>query len=164
MKKTKILAGLLIAHVLNSCSLLPDTLPDETQSGKNTFGCLINGKVFTTTEMSGNFYGNNFTLRTIKDGSGVQFYIENLTQDVLGTYAITKVRNLLYTDGKCTRGEVNPPIKAFVTITKYERGEDKANNLRWLIISGTFEGILLPEGRYTDTIKITQGRFDVKFQ
>jgi hypothetical protein len=42
-------ACLLIAHALNSCSLFPEpepTLPPATQTGANTFGCLINGKVF----------------------------------------------------------------------------------------------------------------------
>ena len=55
------------------------------------------------------------------------------------------------------------PITAEEFDAKFERGEDKTNNLKWLIISGTFDGIILNDNNPLDTVKITQGRFDVKF-
>jgi hypothetical protein len=81
--------------------------------------------------------------------------------DGLGKYLLDKPKSLWH---RAFHDRKLAPLNASVMITKFERGEDKANNLRWLIVSGTFEGILLPEGRYKDTTYITQGRFDVKFQ
>ncbi len=165
MKYLKILSGLLIAYTLNSCGILPDALPDETQSGKNTFGCLINGKVFSTDDMTGDFYKTGFNIDTFKDdGSGIGIGIDTLKVGGLGTYRIIKKNMFNYSDGKCGRGAVTPPINATITITKFEWGEDKPNNLRWLIVSGRFEGILPPDTECKDTVKITQGRFDMKLQ
>ncbi len=165
MKHLKILGGLLIAYALNSCGILPDALPDETQSGKNTFGCLINGKVFSTDDMTGDFYKTGFYFKALKDGgSGIGMSIDTLNIDGLGTYKLIRKGSLNYTDGRCWRGTVTPPINATITITKFERGEDKANNLRWLIVSGRFEGVLPPDSRCNDTTKVTQGRFDMKLQ
>jgi hypothetical protein len=81
------LGGFLVFGLLNSCGILPDALPDETQNGKNTFGCLINGKVFTTDEMTGDLSKGGLYVTAFKsNGSGISFYLKNLTKDGLGIY------------------------------------------------------------------------------
>ena len=173
MKYLKILGGLLIAYTLNSCSLFsepePTELPPATQTGANTFGCLINGKVFQprsgglyeglTTDFDGSLGLAALYVKDkqVENGMGISTPLLN----GVGKYLLEKPKSLWH---RAFHDRNLAPLNASVTITKFERGEDKVNNLRWLIISGTFEGILPPEGRYTDTIRITQGRFDVKFQ
>ncbi len=166
-----LLLGLLLAYALNSCSLFPEpdpTLPPITQNGAETFGCLVNGKVFVAkgggkyNGLTKDFYGglNIFGLY-VKSGeveSSLGFSTPFISD--IGKYVLKEPKSIWY---RAFHDRNLAPLNASVTITKFERGEDKVNNLRWLIISGTFEGILLPEGRYTDTVKITQGRFDIKF-
>jgi hypothetical protein len=84
----------------------------------------------------------------------------------IGYYKYTAPRSLFYAneENKCSVGFNEIPIRGGIKITKFERGEDIANNLKWLIISGTFEGVLAPNASCKDTTYITQGRFDVKFQ
>ncbi len=172
MKHLKILGGLLIAYTLNSCSLFseaePTELPPATQTGANTFGCLVNGKLFVP-KSGGNYegitknYDGGLGLaalyvkdKQVENGIGISTPLLN----GVGKYLLEKPKSLWH---NAFHDRNLAPLNASVTITKFERGEDKANNLRWLIISGTFEGVLLPESKYKDTIRITEGRFDVKF-
>jgi hypothetical protein len=164
-----VLGGLLIAYALNSCSLFgePDpTLPPETQTGANTFGCLVNNKIVSAK-------GSDITL--VYDGRVALFvdqgkdksYTMGIVTPILngvGDYIFDNTHGIWYTGaGWNWYGKGNKPVRSKLVITKFERGEDKANNLRWLIVAGTFEGVLLPEKNAKDTLYITEGRFDVKF-
>jgi hypothetical protein len=169
MKNLKILGGLLIVHALNSCGILPEVLPDETQSGKNTFGCKVNGKIFTPADQGlnkggiGKDYDGNLTISASNgDGRNVVVSIANIS--TIDIYNLVSKGGLGYDKvGGCSYG--GTPISGKVEITKFERGEDKANNLRWLIVSGRFEGVIVSDIKTCkDTIRITDGRFDVKFQ
>ena len=169
------LGGLLLGLGLTSCSLFgdtsPDTLPPETQNGAETFGCLVNGKVFVPKGGGGEpaivkVYDGRFAIVANRAANGdltsqAGFIIEKV--DKVGEYFFTKAGNVFYTGNSCSYGVTKNSISGKVIVTKYERGEDKANNLKWLIISGTFEGILPPERNCKDTLNITQGRFDVRF-
>ena len=177
MKHLKILGSLLIAYALNSCSLTsdasPDTLPPETQNGAETFGCLVNGKVFVPKGNSQHsaivkIYDGRLVIAATRVGNysnGIkdQMAIKTTLITGIGTYPCEEEGTLFYTGETCTYGVGEKPINAKINVTKFERGEDKINNLKWLTISGTFEGIILPGKKCSDTIKITQGRFDVKF-
>ena len=170
MKHLKILSGLLIAYALNSCSLFsepePTELPPETQTGANTFGCLINGKVFTVSY--GNLWKDYAGVLGMggenKDDLSINLGMDNVA--AIGTYYYTRKANLSYSKLRgCSYGYDDIPISGKVEITKFERGEDKANNLKWLVVSGKFEGVITSRNSdCKDTIRITQGRFDVKFQ
>ena len=177
MKHLKILGGLLIAYTLNSCSIFseaePTELPPATQTGANTFGCLINGKVFQARgdskyeaiDKDFNYGSVNLSAVYVKNGkietaTGLSTPILNGT----GSYIIEHRTGLWYgVDNLNLYGKKNKPLQSKLVVTKFERGEDKVNNLRWLIVSGTFEGIILNDNNPLDTIKITEGRFDVKF-
>jgi hypothetical protein len=165
MKKSKILLGLLIAYALNSCSLFGDSnpsLPAETQTGAETFGCLINGKVFEAKEVRKNYDGNLLVGGTNKDDFDVVFGMDRV--DKIGTYYYTRSNLGCFPFNGCFYGVQGIPLSGKVEITKFERGEDKANNIKWLIVSGRFEGAITASSpTCKDTLRITQGRFDVKF-
>ena len=86
-----------------------DALPPATQTGANTFGCLVNGKawvpqkggLFTDKPVEGGYEGNAFGLKycvwiqtTDKDGSGIDIYLREvdspkeykLNQNIVGIY------------------------------------------------------------------------------
>jgi hypothetical protein len=158
-----------------------DTLPPATQTGANTFGCLIDGVAFINTEQyiynqwnckNGNeiikknnplviysgrckFNGNNY--------SNPEIYIY--------LYDIIKVGNFIMAD-KSVGGLYNyidVSILANQTVTQETYTTSHLNNFNFAItkfsggvISGTFSGKLY--SRYSNnTISITDGRFDLPY-
>ncbi len=167
-----------------SCTLVdalkpvPTALPPETQTGANTFGCLVDGKLLVPYsddsnveplikdlaspqgglfQLLGKYYKNN------KRHLSCDFVLKNLTQE--GIY-ILKLKypnpNLEKTDGAIASINdeyfymLNPKSTFTVEVTKF----DQKN----YIVSGRFYGTLYHEKDSTRKVEITQGRFDVKFQ
>lgn len=174
------LGGLLVCS-LGACSLLnpvPTTLPPETQEGKNTFGCLVDGKLLvpysdnTTYDplskklqspygglfrVGGNYYKDK---RSLLSCSFILKYIQKT-----GIYYLKPKRNnpnFEITDAAiCSVGEdyyymLNYKSNFTVEITKF----DQKN----YIVAGRFYGTLYHEKDSTRKVEITQGRFDVKFE
>ena len=150
-------------------------LPPATQTGANTFGCLVNGQPYTPSGNNGTsnyavlydsgFQGGNLQVRTYRYiGSG-----ENTKQTIviggdsinhIGAYQLTAIgaqqayfldRNLA---SPCDRFAEGSGIytKGALIITRLD--------LQAGIISGTFAFTLFQPG--CDTVKVTQGRFDKK--
>ncbi len=179
LKPYKVLAMAMLLPLwglggFSSCSLFlePDpTLPPITQNGANTFGCLVNGKVFAPRGSSKyptltKDYAGSLTLigmyvksGEVESSAGIATPIINQT----GEYVFENEYGVWYSGAEGNYGGKQKPVKSKLIITKFERGEDKINNLKWLIVSGTFEATLVSDKNSSDTIKITQGRFDVKF-
>ena len=158
-----------------------DQLPPETQTGANTFGCLVNGEVFKPggLQLSGGslscvyqlIYRNTtdgyvFGISGGKRGSNseikdVGFRLDS-TQVIEGkTYNLGKqIKGDGYgqysyygTIGSGTIYQTNDIFKGSVTFKKF----DLANQ----IASGTFWfNAVNPNG---DTVKIRDGRFDVRY-
>jgi hypothetical protein len=149
-----------------------EQLPAITQTGANTFGCLINGKVYTPKgfeQNKPNFnmivdLGNNGNLdiRTFRKDLGLDtrltfsaFGISSTGTYTTGTSMIfpSYVRDL--NSGSCYFTSSNNNYKSgVIIITKY----DNINK----IFSGQFEFDLYDPSIGCDTIKIRQGRFDKK--
>ncbi|RQO79471.1 hypothetical protein DBR40_03720 [Pedobacter sp. KBW01] len=150
---------LLLVLTLTSCkkhsSITKDEeLPAETQVGANTFGCLIDGKVYTP------------------DGViGLPALTASIQSDILSLYSRRKstnegvglpVRNMVATGEYPITSETTysgfdaayPAIEGKIIITKY----DKVKN----IISGRFyfTGKNASTGKL---ISVTNGRFDINF-
>jgi hypothetical protein len=157
-----------------------DQLPPSTQTGANTFGCLINGQAFTPGGsslsgpdlagiyqylISGTPNGYTFAI----DGSnksnpcnitGVGFGFDSVSIST-GTYPLRFRKNGQGGGGyrllQCNAADVllytNDSIGGQLTITRF----DLSNQ----IASGTFWFDVLDNNG--DTIKITDGRFDVHF-
>jgi hypothetical protein len=145
-----------------------DTLPPITQTGANTFGCLINGKVYTPKGFDQNhpnfdmivdpgYYGN-LEITTFSESNGLTSKL------IINCFGITGINNFylpkdsIYPFFQTNNCSYNDPLykfrSGFFKITKY----DLINN----VISGEFEFKLYDPTISCDTIRITQGRFDKK--
>lgn len=151
-------------------------LPSATQEGKNTLGFLLNGKPWTPTGLSGT---GNLSIdydEGINNGIlGIVSYrtisSSDKTQFILGIIDSLNFKTAPFTlwIKKKSIGALSYSTKYYCDITHtdtsiYETGRitidklDKTNR----IIAGTFEGVLYKQ-TCGDTIRITQGRFDMKF-
>ncbi len=150
-------------------------LPPATQTGANTFGCLVNGQPYLPSGYNGttnyavlydpSFRGGSMDLRTYRytgtDANTQQSIIiggDSINQT--GTYNLTSTgpRGVVFLDrnkpAPCSRfaGGSIVYTKGSLTITRLDRQAG--------ILSGTFSFTLAQPG--CDTVKVTQGRFDKK--
>lgn len=160
------------------------TLPPATESGANTFGFLLDGRVWRnygwlpyTKSESDNLKASysphnssrNFSLATGQIGrdSYESFYLTLDSLRSIGTYrastrrvgtAVRAERGFIFNneDTKSVYSYVPSGSTATTTITKLDTVQH--------IIAGTFFGTLRSLGDTTKTISITAGRFDVKYQ
>ncbi|MBS1497296.1 MAG: hypothetical protein JSU03_02985 [Bacteroidetes bacterium] len=156
-----------------------EALPPETQTGANTFGCLINGKVFLPQGqlLSGPFLKCAYQYLNNTYSKGYFFQLsasdESNSSDVFGVGIFTD--SLALTQGlfplidnqkgnaygtyfrfnypSSTTTYTKNNLPGILTITKF----DEINQ----IVSGTFWfSVIKSPG---DTIKVTDGRFDMQF-
>lgn len=148
-------------------------LPPITQTGANTFGCLVNGKVFIPKGYSGrgtpncrgiyDFFNGRPYFKVIAeryeensfDGE-IYFSIDSCNS--IGNYKIKGNKNRFVFGGKFFN---NCGISGFDTST-YQSGDLIISKLDLVngIISGTFHCKIKPNG--CDTLFFTGGRFDFK--
>lgn len=142
-------------------------LPPATQIGANTFGCLVNGVVFKPTtrndlslDLDLGFKNgilniaaySNSTLMTVDIIDSLKF----LKAPFLREFYPKQIAGIVYNDGFCERRPTDSVnyTKGFVSVSRL----DYTNR----VVSGFFEGILYNR-TCGDTIKISNGRFDLKF-
>lgn len=187
MKTLKILGFVLGAAILCSGNCKkPGTeeeqLPPITQNGANTFGCLINGKVWLPKGWDGRFPNSRITIDpTYADGDltvrvyridgGINLSM-SLTSDSIkntGTYQIGTLTRAFfviiksdiasgswYCNANNGWGGGNPNnISGYIKITRY----DLVNRIFSGEFEITFNNIDCGLG---DPVRITQGRFDYK--
>ncbi len=188
MKKI-LTAFLLISLIAISCkktkteSESADQLPPITQTGANTFGCLINGNVWLPKGYDGRFVNSRITIdpsyadgdltvRVYRIDGNIRHSI-TLTSDSIksiGTYLIKSSSRSSFillksaSDGSTSYcnvsaqnyNTINPfNISGFIKITKY----DLVNR----IFSGEFEvSFNNTDCGFGDPVRITQGRFDYR--
>lgn len=132
-------------------------LPKETQTGTNTFGCLIDGKVFVpkgSFPYSGLTASIQFDILNLRansssTGEGIGFGVRDL--NTTGEYLANDNNNNF---GYGKQGNNYDATDGKITITKY----DKINN----IISGCFN-FNAKDLKTGKTVSITEGRFDLKY-
>lgn len=135
-------------------------LPDITTSGKRTFGCRINGKVwipkpgYFTVEYFNRYL--NVSADKNKTGEILSFGIGNIPPDTgyfeFPSNSLTKSR-MWYSPSDTIWGdeyEANPMIRGYVHILRFD--------LEKGIIAGTFASEAYNSAG--DTVHITDGRFD----
>jgi hypothetical protein len=182
MKQVKLLLFIIVCtNIFDACKKDKNTtnpadqLPPATQTGANTFGCLVNGKVYVPKGYNGNgspnpskIYDIGLNGRPYFDYKGYQIinseykgfiFIGFANLEHLGNYTITNDFNFSvgWTDviGFC--GTV-----AFdTTIKKWGSGIITRLDISNHIISGTFNCKF--KTLQCDTVFITDGRFDIKF-
>ncbi|MEO6683157.1 MAG: hypothetical protein ABIN48_10070 [Ginsengibacter sp.] len=148
-----------------------EKLPPITQTGANTFGCLINGKAWTPKgfQFKPNFFiivdptfqNGNFDLRVYQYSNQKFERINIFSNDIrsIGNYSITP-NGFVFVDFRNDFSSCNylHSIENFsfgyLKITKYD--------LQNGIVSGEFDCTMYDSAINCDTIKITNGRFDYK--
>jgi len=154
-------------------------LPPITQEGKNTFGCKIDGKVWVPYYSCIGFSANPCgelavnVFRTNKDSSfPVSFSIkagQKARDNSFNSFTIETPTNkgIFGTGNKFDSLEIHflRPVVQFYENYNYYQKQEKFEITRLdfnnKIISGVFEFTLYKS--MTDSIKITEGRFDLKF-
>ena len=150
-------------------------LPPATQTGANTFGCLVDGKPYTPKGSTGtsNFNvmydpvlnGGDLIIAADRIEGSRQWYITILAAPV------TTIGKLSFSrpNGACKALYADTPAPSACNLiysdrdVSYRSGQLEITRFdtRARIVSGTFNFKLLQAG--CDTLRITQGRFDAKF-
>lgn len=169
-----LLAALLGLSQCKKADLTPEEqLPPTTQTGANTFGCLVNGQPWTPKGYNGTsnysvsydagLNGGVFDLQTYRYPDASK-YFQNIYLDVLsdcqvGTYSFdsSKRTGVVFQDGKTNCYWSNTD-----NATTYRRGSLTITrlDLQAGIIWGTFAFTLYKSG--CDSVRVTNGRFDKK--
>jgi hypothetical protein len=164
---------LLLLFYLNlaGCSGCKDSLsdinqlPPITQDGANTFGAIVNGKVWVPAGFNGTpnlqyNYDPGYAFGTLNVGAYRRTdTIENDVTDLgfaLHSFALKPNSNIAFDYDRypCVYAAEDSSTKSSgsITISKLDTAAR--------IVSGTFSGVLIKAG--CDTITITEGRFDIK--
>ena len=144
-------------------------LPPATQTGANTFGCLVNGQLWTPKGFDGTSnYSINYDASYRKGIINISAYIygsgDNTRQDVIifsdslksvGTYSLSlpNHQEALFHDSKVQGSFYQNEMhyrRGTLTITRLDKQAG--------IIAGTFAFTLYKPG--CDSVRVTQGRFD----
>ncbi|OBX26570.1 hypothetical protein LX77_00850 [Gelidibacter algens] len=145
-----------------------DQLPPMTQTGENTFGCLVNGKLFVVTNNTKQvavYQGGGLSIGGEKDLNGFFSEVSMFISETSIGEMIIENENYILNNNSLMKGQyyndeencfyfTNQSHTGFLKITKL----DKIN----FIVSGSFEFQSVSED-CTDSIKITDGRFDLKY-
>ncbi|PQV51603.1 hypothetical protein CLV33_101529 [Jejuia pallidilutea] len=128
-----------------------DQLPPPTQTGENTFGCLVNGEPLSTTN------SNNMT--AIYQGGFIQlggiYMLVSEPIEINREYSLLGDARFIEDDdgpAKCYYDFENT-YEGFIIFSKV----DRTNH----IISGTFEFSTTKEN--CETLIVTNGRFDMRY-
>jgi hypothetical protein len=141
-----------------------EKLPPITQEGKNTFGCLVNGKAFVplsfdsravyqlgTLQISGTRFEPYLQLGIIVNEKNygllntTSYHLNGFPDSFIGAYSENSAQSCTYEYQNCFTGKI--------TLSKLDR-------IRY-IISGTFDFVTVAKD--CDTLKITDGRFDIRY-
>ncbi|MBR9860718.1 hypothetical protein GYB22_08200 [bacterium] len=155
-------------------------LPKATQQGLNTFGCLVDGEVyvpsagFGVNRLSANYYPDTFI---VPEKLRQSFSIHSINQMPEINTNISIVHNSIHGNGEyILRGNDSSLMEGYGTArliigSKYyytTRSEKNILEITKLdaknrIISAVFQFDVVAEKDIQDTVKITDGRFDIKF-
>ena len=194
MKTKTLIKTTLILLLLLGCSKDDDTneftptLPEATQTGKNTFGCYIDGVLLTPRNGSGangfpdtgmsfsalgeapNYVYNEINIRDFKSGTGAQLdiHIIDLHANGEGTYTINESN---CEDNVDANNNINIRCRLLDQQTQTYKWYCSIEDGGTLIItrydyengivSGTFNCTVRNNDNPQDLIEITQGRFDI---
>lgn len=187
----KNLITLLLLTILTGCSNdsnnNPESkLPPITQTGANTFGCLIDGKLFIPRDGTGtyggsdpglNFLGgypegayNEIDIRDYKSEKTTRMliHIHNLRQIGVANYIINESNGMSNIDGFNHTYLHCKVYRESTDSYQYYRSYENSGTINITrydftngIVSGTFEGLLKNSTDPNDIIEVKNGRFDI---
>ena len=169
------LASLVQCHKSDPDPTPASQLPAATQTGANTFGCLVNGEAFTPKGNNGtsnlvllyspNPNGASINILTYRIDGNRRQYINLFCGPV--TQAGVFSLNIPVIDGDASYADTARPLSCSdytgSSAPLYRKGKLTLSRIDPSagIAAGTFEFTTTQPG--CDTIKVTQGRFDLKF-
>ena len=130
-----------------------EVLPAETQTGKQTFGCLVNGEVwlpktsYVSSPLTASIQFNILSIGVRRDNENIVFGIRNLSDK--GVYPFKGDNSVQY----AVSGNRFVSYEGEINIKKY----DKQLN----IISGTF--YFIAKNELGDIVEVKDGRFDLNY-
>ena len=153
-----------------------ETLPEITTTGENTFGCLVNGEVwrpkggphfgldaqlsFSYHEPSGGLFISASRRLGQNDSSYDTYQRIGINATFKGVSHRDSIRQCMFADiNRCSSGNGNPMIldSLYTNVIDVIFLDTDRN-----IISGTFDFLFIKES-CQDTIRVTDGRFDIKY-
>jgi len=170
--------GFLLLNAASCTKDHGDTLPPETQDGKNTFGCLVNGEVwlnggyapFPNPNLYATIYTNRFVIGATKSNNNTH---QIIFMDIKSPISIGKfnfnstlqntgfhdLKNDCYyrVDTVLSSGVVE--IIKVDTINKIVSGIFNYKAVKYSFVSMG----LVSKGSCDSIVNITDGRFDIKF-
>jgi hypothetical protein len=156
-----------------------DQLPPETQTGANTFGCLVNGQIFKPggAQLSGGSLQCNYQLVNGAYHFTLIGRFQNNSNGTGGSIGLyTDSLSVHQGDKLSLKAKIkgNPSADYFKAINSYQYELFNTDDLSYLgelwikkldsvnqIVSGTFWFNAVNSNG--DTVKITEGRFDVHY-
>jgi hypothetical protein len=151
-----------------------DGFPSITMSGENTFGCRVNGEDWTPKKNPNNTgvlasdspidarYGQVTGILAIK---AIHYYSstdrETIKVTIFSpeegeTYILDAIGSSPLIGFDCNEYQIDTSATAIVTINKFDE-TDK-------IVSGTFEYTAIGQNGCSNTVEITDGRFDLVYR
>jgi hypothetical protein len=140
-----------------------EKLPPITQEGKNTFGCLVNGKaliVTNTSQMAAVYQAGGLSVSGGNDVNGEFWAVELFVNEAISknsTYNLyndTNHKGQLYDEKSLCFYFTNSEHQGTITITHFDSSA--------FIISGLFQFEAISD-QCLGIIKITEGRFDMQY-
>ncbi|MEZ4827241.1 MAG: DUF6252 family protein [Bacteroidia bacterium] len=166
----KVMYFFLPILLFTGCDVLPVTpsLPPETQEGAGTFGALVDGVVWRP-----NNGGQFFPLALAASYGSGSLIVEAANRPIDASIRFA-LYDTIYAEGTYFLAKSKTPL-FYVAYEKdnihYFPNADnygtlvvtKLDTLNLGFVSGTFEFEAISEIDSTDTVRITDGRFDVRF-
>lgn len=182
MKRLLYFLGLLVIAsckktFLFECKPVVLNLPAITSEGKGTFGCLINNRIWVPNQYKDRIYCEYYPWKNGGDYYGtlcLKSSKRHFLNDRSGGLNMT-LRNRVFTIGKAPLYYKNSTkdLLVFLSDTNYYYDNLKPNpdnfiNISRLdtvnrIVAGTFQCTLINLFGSGDTVRITEGRFDLRF-
>lgn len=178
MKHLLLISAIFVFAACKKANNNVDALPPITQTGAGTFGCLINGKVYTPKGFEQNRPNFDMVVDPYYNDGSIDIRVFNKEGDIteglnFGSDSVSEAG--LYTIGSrsdFSHSIYSRDISDFICETPYTFGSnsDKTGFIKIArydlvnrIFSGEFEfHFVNPDCGLGDTIHITQGRFDKK--
>lgn len=175
MKPVLFLAILILTTCCSSCELLfpksePKTelekLPPITQEGKNTFGCLVNGKAFVvdnSSQLTAIYQRRTLIISGEIDRNGMDKGISIIVYDEALHVSSYNLTDTIKTNSTYSDFSNYPDSYCQYESRNILDGKliiDHFDTVRF-IISGRFNYIITASN--CDTIRITEGRFDMQY-
>lgn len=165
----KFLFVLPLVSILMAASCKKDDLPKATQTGANTMSASVNGKAWQIKACTSCIGGGTALSVNYDDRDFFGISGQNRDQNIVITIVIKSLKSTgvyelatqannyvqFYNSKDIIKYYTSNNSRGEVTITKL----DLANK----IISGTFDFTVKDENNPGNTIKVTDGRFDVKY-